>query len=192
LSGVWCGSKNGHQKDMFLKETGLLLNHVRHNSPKKGGGEPIWPLNKNKNKNPHFDNDSDIHMSSVNYEGNGYGHDLGLLIISRWLHVSYPTRSGCRDKSIWFYLMVVVVVSSNVQVLRSWSYNNSWHCDLCRYTGPAAASFGLCLFLLTSFTDPGKIDVNTVKSQLETYPFDNVLYMKKSCPTCGIPRWVSI
>lgn len=57
-----------------------------------------------------------------------------------------------------------------------------------RYTGPAAASFGLCLFLLTSFTDPGKIDVNTVKSQLETYPFDNVLYMKKSCPTCGIPR----
>ena len=34
-------------------------------------------------------------MISKNYEVNGYGHDLGLLIILQHLHVSYPTRSGC-------------------------------------------------------------------------------------------------
>ena len=55
-------------------------------------------------------------MSSENYEANGFGHNLDLLIISHWLHVSYPMRNGCREKSIWithiylievFYLMLV-------------------------------------------------------------------------------------
>jgi hypothetical protein len=62
--------------------------------------------------------------------------------------------------------------------------------DPCRYTGPAAALFGLCLFLLTSFTDAGTIDKSTVKSHVGVYPFDNVLYEQKTCPTCNISRWV--
>ena len=33
-------------------------------------------------------------MSYKNYEANGYMHVLGLLIISHFLRVSYPTRSG--------------------------------------------------------------------------------------------------
>ena len=40
----------------------------------------IWPLNEPKNL--HFDNESDIHMSSKNYEANGYGQDLDLPIMS--------------------------------------------------------------------------------------------------------------
>ena len=39
-------------------------------------------------------------MNSENYEANGYGHDLDSRIIFHELHVSYPTRSGCREKSI--------------------------------------------------------------------------------------------
>ena len=39
-------------------------------------------------------------MSSNNYEANTYDHNLGLLIISHDLRVSYSTRSGCRDKSV--------------------------------------------------------------------------------------------
>ncbi|KAG0603985.1 hypothetical protein M758_10G135500 [Ceratodon purpureus] len=57
-----------------------------------------------------------------------------------------------------------------------------------RYTGPVAASVGLCLFLLTSFTDAGTIDKSTVKSHVGVYPFDNVLYEKKTCPTCDVVR----
>ena len=36
-------------------------------------------------------------MSFGNYEANGYMHKLDLLIISHWLCVSYPMRSGCRE-----------------------------------------------------------------------------------------------
>ena len=39
-------------------------------------------------------------MISENYEENGYGHDLKFLIISHQLHVTYPTRSVCKAKSI--------------------------------------------------------------------------------------------
>ena len=34
------------------------------------------------------------------YAAKGYGHGLLLLIISLFLHVSYPTRSGCKEKSV--------------------------------------------------------------------------------------------
>jgi hypothetical protein len=34
----------------------------------------------NERKKLHFYNEHNIHMSSKNYEGNGYGHDLDLLI----------------------------------------------------------------------------------------------------------------
>ena len=40
----------------------------------------------------------DSHMSSKHYGKNGYGYNLRLSIISHWLCVSYPTRSGCRAK----------------------------------------------------------------------------------------------
>ena len=39
------------------------------------------------------------HISSGNYEENGYGQYLDLLIILHKLCVSYPSRSGCRAKS---------------------------------------------------------------------------------------------
>ena len=40
-------------------------------------------------------------MSSKNYEANDYIHNLDVLVISYYLHVSYPARSGCRGKSMW-------------------------------------------------------------------------------------------
>lgn len=35
-------------------------------------------------------------MSSENNETNDYGHDF--IILAHLLHVSYPTKSGCREK----------------------------------------------------------------------------------------------
>ena len=57
--------------------------------------EPIWPSNETL----HLDNEQDIHMSSENYEGSGYGLDLDLLTMLYWLRVSYPRRSGLLGKS---------------------------------------------------------------------------------------------
>ena len=39
-------------------------------------------------------------MSFKNHDANGYTHDLDLPFISHLLSVSYPTRSGCREKNI--------------------------------------------------------------------------------------------
>ena len=39
-------------------------------------------------------------MSYKKYEANGYGCNLDLLIILHSVLVSYPSRSGCREKSI--------------------------------------------------------------------------------------------
>ena len=39
-------------------------------------------------------------MSSKNDEEIGHMHDLDLLIILYYLHVSYPMRSGCQEKSV--------------------------------------------------------------------------------------------
>ena len=47
-----------------------------------------------------LDNKLDVHTSSKNYEGSGYGHDLDLLIILHWSCALYFTRSGCIEKVV--------------------------------------------------------------------------------------------
>jgi hypothetical protein len=66
-------------KDTSWKEIGLRAQNVL---PIRGSmvnmiRGPIWPLNEHEN--PHFDKESDIHMSSKVYEPNGYGYDVALL-----------------------------------------------------------------------------------------------------------------
>ena len=45
----------------------------------------------NGHKILHVDNDSDVHMSCENYEADGYGQDLDLIIISHQFGVSDST-----------------------------------------------------------------------------------------------------
>jgi hypothetical protein len=52
-------------------------------------------------KNLHFDNEQEIHMSSENHEESGYRHDLDHLTLIACC-VLYPTRTGCREKSVHF------------------------------------------------------------------------------------------
>ena len=59
-------------------------------------------------------------MSSKNYETNGDGHDLDLLIILHHLHgwcASYPTRSGCREKRIPAYQYVCMHIRLGIGIL---------------------------------------------------------------------------
>ena len=43
------------------------------------------------------------------------------------------------------------------------------------------------LFLIIFLIDPGVIDEKNVLSYLKAYPYDNVLYTEKMCPTLNIP-----
>ena len=52
---VWCGSKSGHHKDMYLNEIGLCAQNDDHsrstvNEIRAGGGLPF-----NEHKNLHFE-----------------------------------------------------------------------------------------------------------------------------------------
>lgn len=53
-----------------------------------------------------------------------------------------------------------------------------------------AVGFGVLLFLLTSFSDPGTVKDENVSQYISAYPYDNILYMENECPTCKIPKFV--
>lgn len=58
-----------------------------------------------------------------------------------------------------------------------------------RYTSFLAVGVGLFLFVLTSFSDPGVVKSDNVSQYLSAYPYDNIIFSKKECPTCKIPKW---
>jgi hypothetical protein len=62
-------------------------------------------------------------MSSENYEANGYGHDVDLLIISHSLHVSYTTRVGRTEKNI--QITHIYLISFCASLL--WIFPTFWH-----------------------------------------------------------------
>lgn len=63
--------------------------------------------------------------------------------------------------------------------------------DMCtnRYTSFLAVGVGLFLFAFTSFSDPGVVNSDNVSQYLSVYPYDNIIFSEKECPTCKIPKW---
>ncbi|XP_056166075.1 probable protein S-acyltransferase 17 isoform X2 [Syzygium oleosum] len=57
-----------------------------------------------------------------------------------------------------------------------------------RYTSFLAVGIGLFLFVLTSFSDPGIVKDDNVSQYLAAYPYDDIIYSEKECPTCKIPK----
>ena len=119
---IGCESKNGHQKgDMCWTDwitCSIFLLTILDAIVNIIGGTYDYLVTQ---ASFHFDNEEDIHSSSKIYEESGYGHDLDLLIIlnSLWC-VSYPTRSGCRQRSVHLrptYLnMTFAVIDRNLQI----------------------------------------------------------------------------
>jgi hypothetical protein len=94
---MWLGADlrtDTKKESMCLQEIGLCAEYFIEQSRVEWSRSlrgPIWSLKK-KDK---LDKETDIQMSSENYEENGYSLKLYSLIISYWLHVWYPKRSGC-------------------------------------------------------------------------------------------------
>lgn len=53
-----------------------------------------------------------------------------------------------------------------------------------------AVGIGVFLFLLTSFSDPGTVNSENVSAYVTAYPYDNIIYTEKECPTCKILKLV--
>lgn len=57
-----------------------------------------------------------------------------------------------------------------------------------RYISVLAVGVGVLLFLLTSFSDPGTVNVKNVSQYVTSYPYDDTLFSEKECKTCKIPK----
>ena len=87
-----CSKGTSPRAQTMLTTLGSTINMICLGGGKgaEGGGAHARPLKEHKNLD--FANEGDIHMSSENYETNGYRHNLTLLnFVSHLLHVSYPT-----------------------------------------------------------------------------------------------------
>ncbi|CAM6114097.1 unnamed protein product [Calypogeia fissa] len=87
-----------------------------------------------------------------------------------------------------FYLAIVggtyfSISSTSLHYIPGY-YLGAWH----RYAGQGAVLFGIILFLMTGFCDPGTINAATLGRHTSVFPFDNVIYYEKECSTCKIPR----
>ncbi|KAF2287939.1 hypothetical protein GH714_003379 [Hevea brasiliensis] len=51
--------------------------------------------------------------------------------------------------------------------------------EIHRYTSFLAVAVGVLLFLLTSFSDPGTVNVDNVSEYLSAYPYDNIIYRER-------------
>ena len=56
------------------------------------------------------------------YEENGYKNDLDLLIVVHYLCVSYPTSSGCKDKSVCSRKVIHQICA----LLRTYLWSREW------------------------------------------------------------------
>lgn len=111
-------------------------------------------------------------MSSINYEKMGYGNNLGLTIILHQLHVSCPTRNGCKAKGelkvsiynmltwcilhIWFFflskLKFVILIINMFSYLKSFSFN----VEVINFTCVSYFYLGLTM-LWTKIIDPQNV-----------------------------------
>ncbi|CAI9087930.1 OLC1v1022136C2 [Oldenlandia corymbosa var. corymbosa] len=74
-------------------------------------------------------------------------------------------------------------------VKSSFSYIPGYYLsEIHRYTSLLAVAVGIILFLLTSFSDPGTVNIENVSQYLSAYPYDNIIFFEKDCSTCKIPR----
>ncbi|XP_028770742.1 probable protein S-acyltransferase 17 isoform X2 [Neltuma alba] len=85
--------------------------------------------------------------------------------------------------------LVIISITYYLIVKFSFPYIPSYYLSgIHRYASLLAVAVGVLLFLLTSFSDPGIINVGNVSQHLSSYPYDNMIYSEKECPTCKIPK----
>lgn len=100
-----------------------FVNHSRRNSQHNQGG-PEWPFDNSENLHSE-NNKQDIHPSSKNYEEDGYGHNLNLLIISHEFCVFHTYEWVQRGKSL---LKAPLRYRCN-----TWINHNNWPCLAIHY-----------------------------------------------------------
>ncbi|KAI4364581.1 hypothetical protein MLD38_020654 [Melastoma candidum] len=93
------------------------------------------------------------------------------------------------NPSLQIFYLVMVGGIYFIITKTSFSYIPGYYLsEVHRYTSFLAIGIGIILFVLTSFSDPGTVNADNVYKYLASYPYDEIIYTQKECPTCKIPK----
>ncbi|CAH8387040.1 unnamed protein product [Eruca vesicaria subsp. sativa] len=101
-------------------------------------------------------------------------------------------ESFCCDRPNPFLQIIYLLLLGStyfITVKSSFVYIPGYYIgEVHKYMSFGAVIIGVLLFLLTSFCDPGTVNAKNVSQYISVYPYDDIIYSEKECPTCKIPK----
>ncbi|KAE8677043.1 putative protein S-acyltransferase 17 [Hibiscus syriacus] len=117
---------------------------------------------------------------------------IGAVFGDRGTNLVLSVEYYCCDRAnpiLQIIYLAIIGTTYYIVVKTSFSYiPGHYLSEVHRYGSFLAVAIGLFLFLLTSFSDPGTVKAENVSLYLYAYPYDNLIFTKKECPTCKIPK----
>ncbi|KAM1353875.1 hypothetical protein ACFX2H_033303 [Malus domestica] len=117
---------------------------------------------------------------------------VGFVFGARGTNAIASVEYFCCDRPnpiLQFMYLAIVGGTYYLVATSSFSYIPGYYIsEIHRYASLWAVGVGVLLFLLASFSDPGTIRADNVSLYLSAYPYDNIIYSEKECPTCKIPK----
>ncbi|KAF2572511.1 hypothetical protein F2Q70_00000334 [Brassica cretica] len=93
----------------------------------------------------------------------------------------------CCDRPNPFLQIIYLLILGStyfITVKSSFAYIPGYYIgEVHKYMSFGAVMIGVLLFLLTSFCDPGTVNAKNVSQYVSAYPYDDIIYSEKECPT---------
>ncbi|KAG4167075.1 hypothetical protein ERO13_A13G172200v2 [Gossypium hirsutum] len=117
---------------------------------------------------------------------------IGAVFGDRGTNLILSVEYYCWDRPnpiLQLIYLAIIGTTYYIIVKTSFSYIPGYYLsEAHRYASFLAIAVGILLFLVTSFSDPGTVKADNVSRYLSAYPYDNIIYTEKECPTCKIPK----
>ncbi|TYI47907.1 hypothetical protein E1A91_D13G208200v1 [Gossypium mustelinum] len=117
---------------------------------------------------------------------------IGAVFGDRGTNLILSVEYYCCDRPnpiLQLIYLAIIGTTYYIIVKTSFSYIPGYYLsEVHRYASFLAVAVGILLFLVTSFSDPGTVKADNVSRYLSAYPYDNIIYTEKECPTCKIPK----
>ncbi|MBA0816834.1 hypothetical protein Gohar_001452, partial [Gossypium harknessii] len=112
---------------------------------------------------------------------------IGAVFGDRGTNLILSVEYYCCDRPnpiLQLIYLAIIGTTYYIIVKTSFSYIPGYYLsEVHRYASFLAVAVGILLFLVTSFSDPGTVKADNVSRYLSAYPYDNIIYTEKECPT---------
>ncbi|KAA3486385.1 putative protein S-acyltransferase 17 isoform X2 [Gossypium australe] len=117
---------------------------------------------------------------------------IGAVFGDRGTNLILSVEYYCCDRPnpiLQLIYLAIIGTTYYIIVKTSFSYIPGYYLsEVHRYASFLAVAVGILLFLVTSFSDPGTVKADNVSRYLSAYPYDNIIYTEKECPTYLLDR----